>query len=188
MKSQRLKSRFRDKGHPNIFYLPYIKPNRFKYYLTHQGTSRDQFKLPIYQTCNHIRLSKSNLKPNRFKYYATHQGISRDNSNFQRLAFYRIQNQILSRQGHSNTSILPNTKSNRLTYHVSHQGTTSNISFIKLVGIQTKISFSRQGSIQYFHFTEFKTKQVHISCLHQGASRDKFRHLSNFKKRVSSII
>ena len=41
--------------------------------------------------------------------------------------------------------------------------------------IQTKISFSRQGSIQYFRFTEyteFKTKQVPISCF---ASRDKFK-------------
>ena len=78
-------------------------------------------------------------------------------------------------QSHSNTSILPNTKSNRLTYHVSHQGTSSNIPFIKLVGIQTKISCSRQGSIQYFHFTEYKTKQVHISCLQQRTSRDKFK-------------
>ena len=78
------------------------------------------------------------------------------------LSFYRIQNQILSRQSHSNTSILPNTNSNRLTYHVSHRGTNSNIPFIKLVGIQTIISFSRQGSIQYFHFTEYKTKLDHI--------------------------
>jgi len=51
------------------------------------------------------------------------------------LSFYGIQNQILSRQSHSNTSILPNKKSNRLTYYVSHQGTSSNILFIKLVAI-----------------------------------------------------
>jgi len=116
MKSQRLKSRFRNKGHPNIFYLPYLKPNRFKYYVMHQGTSRDQFKLPIYQTCNHIRLFKSNLKSNRFKDYATHQRISRDK--------FKL----------SNSFILPNTKpntfktrlfqyfhftANRLAYHVS---------------------------------------------------------------------
>ena len=91
------------------------------------------------------------------------------------LSFYRIQNQILSRQSHSKTSILPITKSNRLTYHVSHQGTSSNIPFIKLVGIQTIISFSRQGSIQYFHFIEYKTKQVHLSFLQQGTSRDNFK-------------
>ena len=64
------------------------------------------------------------------------------------LSFYGIQNQILSRQSHSNTSILPNTKSNRLTYYVSHQGTSSNFPFSKL----------RQGSFQYFHFTDFETK------------------------------
>ena len=74
--------------------------------------------------------------------------------------------------GQSNTFILPNTKPNMFTYHVSHQGTSSNFPFIKLVGIQTKISFSRRGSIQYFHFTEYKTKQVHISCF---ASRDNFK-------------
>ena len=99
------------------------------------------------------------------------------------LSFYRIQNQILSRQGRSNTSILPNTKLKRLTNHVSHQGTSSNIPFIKLVGIQSKISFLRQGSIQYFYFTEYKTKQVHVSCF---ASRDiegqvKPPYLSNMK-------
>ena len=57
-------------------------------------TSRDKFKLPIYQTSNHIRLSKSNLKPNRFKDDATHQGISKDNFEL------------------SNTFILQNTKPN----------------------------------------------------------------------------
>ena len=91
MKSQRLKSRFRNKGHPNIFYLPYLKPNRFKYYVMHQGTSRDQFKLPIYQTCNHIRLFKSNLKSNRFKDYATHRGTSREKF---KLSIYETCNNI----------------------------------------------------------------------------------------------
>ena len=110
----------------------------------------------------------SNTKPNRPKSHFRDKDIPV-------LSFYRIQNQILSRQSHSNTSILPNKKSNRLAYHVSHQATTSNISFIKLVGIQTKISFSQQGSIQYFHFTEYKTKQVPISCLQQGTSRNKFK-------------
>jgi len=86
------------------------------------------------------------------------KGYQETSSNFPILSFYRIQNQALLRQGHSNSSILPNSKSNRLTYHVSHQGTSSNISFIKLVGIYTKISISRQGSIQYFHFIEYKTK------------------------------
>ena len=38
--------------------------------------------------------------------------------------------------------------------------------------MQAKISFSRQGSFQYFHFTEFKTEQDHISCF---TSRDKFK-------------
>ena len=142
------------------------------------------------------------------------------------LSLYRIQNQILSRQSHSNTSILPNTKPNSFTYHVSHQGTSSDIPFIKLGGIQTKISFSRKGqsntfilpntksnrstyhvcikghqrtsfpiyktsrhgSFQYFHFTEYKTKQVHISCLHQGTSTNKFSHLSNFATWVIPIL
>ena len=71
--------------------------------------------------------------------------------------------------GQFNTLILPNTKPNMFTYHVSHKGTSSNFLVIKLVGIQTQISFSRQGSIQYFHFTEYKNKQVHISCF---ASKD----------------
>ena len=103
------------------------------------------------------------------------KGYPGTSSNFPIFSFYRIQNQILLRQGLSNTFILPNIKSNRLTYHVSHQGTSSNISFNKLVGIQTKISFSRQGSIQYFLFTEYKTKQVLLSCLQQATSRDKFK-------------
>ena len=64
------------------------------------------------------------------------------------LSFYRIQNQILSRQSHSNSSV----------YQTWRR-------------IQTKISFSRQRSIQYFHFTKYKTKQVHLSCLQQGTSR-----------------
>ena len=109
-----------------------------------------------------------NTKPNRPKSHFRDKDIAV-------LSFYRIQNQILSTQSHSNTSILPNKNSNKLTYHVSHQGTSSNIPFIKIVGIQTKISFSRQGSYLYFHFTEYKTKQVHISCLQQGTSRDKFK-------------
>ena len=48
---------------------------------------------------------------------------------------------------------------------------------------QSKISFSQQGTFQYLHFTEYETKQVHISCF---ASRDIEGHcqpsyLSNFK-------
>ena len=50
MKLYRLKSCFRDKGHPDTFYLPNLNPNRFKYYATHQGTSRDMLNLHIYQT------------------------------------------------------------------------------------------------------------------------------------------
>jgi len=38
MKPYKLKSCFRDKGHPYTFYLPNLNPNRFKYYVTHQGT------------------------------------------------------------------------------------------------------------------------------------------------------
>jgi len=34
--------------------------------------------------------------------------------------------------------------------------------------------FSRQGTFLDFHFTEYKTKCVHISCF---KSRDKFNHL-----------
>jgi len=54
MKPSRLKSCFRDKGHPYTFYLPNLNPNRFKYYATHQGASRDKLPLHIYQTFNHI--------------------------------------------------------------------------------------------------------------------------------------
>jgi len=50
----RLISHFRDKDRPNTFYLPILKPNRYKYYVSLQGTSREKFNLNIYQTCNHI--------------------------------------------------------------------------------------------------------------------------------------
>ena len=36
---------FLRRGHPNTLYLPNLKPNRSKYYVTHQGTLRDKFKL-----------------------------------------------------------------------------------------------------------------------------------------------
>ena len=144
---------------------------------------------PKYHFCNKCQSNTfilPNTKPNRFTYLVSHHGTS---SNFPFIKLVRIQTKIsFSRQSHSNTFILWNTKPNRFTYNISYQGTGSNISFIKLVGIQIKSSFSRHGSIQYFQFTEYKTKQVHISCLQQGASRDKFRHLSNFKRRVNSIL
>ena len=76
-------------------------------------------------------------------------------------------------KGHSNIFILRNTKPNRFTYHISYQGTSSNISFIKLVGIQSIISFLRQGSIQYFHFTDTKSNRSTYEVLHQWTSRDK---------------
>ena len=117
---------------------------------------------------------------------------------FQYLNFTEYKTKYFRGKSHSNTSILPNTKSNRLTYHVSYQGTSSNFPFIIVEGkqikisfsrqshsnssiyqtcrrIQTKISFSRQESIQYFHFTKYKTKQVHIACLQQGTTREKFK-------------
>ena len=72
----RLISHLRDKCQPNTFYLPDLKPNRYKSHVSRQRSSRDKFILHIYQTSNQ----------------------------------------------------------------------------------QAKISFSRQGSFQYFHFTEYKTK------------------------------
>ena len=75
-------------------------------------------------------------------------------------------------KGQFNALILPNLKPNRFKYHVLNHGTSTTFIFIKIGTIQSKISFSQQGSFQYFHFTEFKTKQVHISCF---TSRDKFK-------------
>ena len=54
-----------------------------------------------------------------------------------------------------------------------YRETSSNFPILSFHRMQNQV-FSRQWSIQYFHFTEYKTKQVHISC---NASRDKFKHL-----------
>jgi len=54
MKPYRLKSGFRDNGHPYTFYSLNLNPKRFKYYATRQGASRDKLTLHIYQTFNHI--------------------------------------------------------------------------------------------------------------------------------------
>jgi len=43
-----------------------------------------------------------------------------------------------------------------------HRETNSSFVFIKLLTIWAKISFSRQGLFQYFHFTEYKTKYVQL--------------------------
>jgi len=50
----RLISHLRAKGHPNTFYLPNLKPNRYEYLVSRQGSSRDKFIHHIYQTSNHI--------------------------------------------------------------------------------------------------------------------------------------
>ena len=89
------------------------------------------------------------------------------------------------RKGDSNTCILPNTKQNMFTYHVLNQGAHSTFPFIKFT-IQAKITFSRQGTFQDFHFTEYKTKYVHIS---RFKSRDKFNLLnSQIQKSIGQNI
>ena len=119
------------------------------------------------------------------------KGYPGTSSNFPILSFYQIQNQILSRQGHSNTFILPNIKSNRLTYHVSHQGTTSNISFNKLVDIYTKISFSRQGLINpilSFYRIQNQIGSHIMFAISYIKGQVQTSHLSNFTTRVGSIL
>ena len=168
---------FRIKGQVQTSHLSNLQAYRPKYHFQDNVIPILSFYRIQNQIGSHIRFRikgqvqtshLSNLQAYRPKYHFRDKVIPI-------ISFYRIQNQILSVQGHSNTSILPNKKLNRLTYHVSHPGTSSNITFIKLVGIQSKISFLRQGSIKYFYFTEYKTKQVYISCLQQGTSRDKFK-------------
>ena len=105
-----------------------------------------------------------NTKPNRFTYHVCNKGCQGTSSIF---PFIKLRD-----KGHFNTFILPNLKPNRFKYYVLNQGTSSTFILIKIVTIQAKISFSRQGTFQYFHFTEYETKQDHISCF---ASRDKFK-------------
>ena len=91
-----------------------------------------------------------NTKPNRFTYHVcnkVHQGTS---SNFPFIKFID--------KGQFKTLIFSNLKQNRFKYHVLNHATSSTFIFIKIVTIYAIISFSRQGSIQYFHFTEYKTK------------------------------
>jgi len=91
-----------------------------------------------------------NTKPKRFTYHVckkVHLGTS---SNF---PFIKLHD-----KGQFNTLIFPNLKPNRFKYHVLNHGTSSTFIFIKIVTILAKISFSQQGSFQYFHFTKFKTK------------------------------
>ncbi len=66
------------------------------------------------------------------------------------------------RKGHCNTFILPNTKPNTFTYHIVNQGAHLTFPFIKFTK-QAKITFSRHGTFQYFHFTIYKTKYVYVS-------------------------
>ena len=101
-------------------------------------------------------------------------------SNFPIHSFYRIQNQILLRQGLSNTFILPNIKSNRFTYHVSHQGTSSNFPFIKLVGIQTKISFPRRSHSNTFILPNTKPNRF-TYIMFRIKGQVKTSHLSNLQ-------
>ena len=83
---------------------------------------------------------------------------------------------------YSNTFILQDTKSNVFTNHVPNQGTSSTLPFIKFATIQTNISFTRQGSFEYFLFTKFKTKQVQISCFASRVIERQIHrsYLSNF--------
>jgi len=138
---------FRIKGQVQTSHLSNLWAYRSKSHFRDKGQS-NTFILP-------------NTKPNRFTYHVCNKGRQGTSSNF---SFIKLRD-----KGHFNTFILPNLKPNRFTYHVSHQGTSSNFPFTKVVGKYTTITFSRQGwSIQYFHFTKYKTKYVHISCLQQG--------------------
>ena len=76
---------------------------------------------------------------------------------------YRLKSHFRDK-GHFNTFILPNTTPNRFANHLLNQETYSTFPFIKFSTIYTNISFSRQGTSQYLLFTEFKTKQIQISC------------------------
>jgi len=114
LSAYRLKYHFRDKVIPILSF----------YQIQNQIGSPIMFPIKGQVQNSHL----SNLKAYRPKSLFRDQVIPI-------LSFYQIQNQILSRQGHSNTSILPNTKLNRLTYQVSHQGTSSNFQFIKHVTI-----------------------------------------------------
>ena len=151
---------FSRRSHSNTFILPNTKPNRFTYHVSHKGTSSNFPFIKLVGIQTKISLSRKvipilsfyriqNQIGSRIMFGIKGQVQISHLSNLQAyrskslfrdqvipiLSFYRIQNQILSRQGHSNTSILPNTKLNRLTYHVSHQGTSSNFQFIKHVTI-----------------------------------------------------
>ena len=117
------------------------------------------------------------------------KGYPGTSSNFPIHSFYRIQKQILLRQGLSNTFILPNIKSNRLTYHVSHQGTSSNISFNNFLAYRPKSHFRDKGQSNTFSLPNTKPNMFayHVcNKLHQGTS-------SNFPfiklhERVGSIL
>jgi len=134
MKPYRLKSCFRDKGHPYTFYLPNLKPNRFKYYATHQGASRDKLTLYIYQTFNHIcynLIFATRVIP-IFTFYGIQNQIGShiifhikgqvQTSHLSNLEAHSPKSHFCD-NGQSNTFILPNTKSNRSTYDVSPQWT-----------------------------------------------------------------
>jgi len=140
MKPYRLKSCFRDKGHPYTFYLPNLNPNRFKYYATHQGTSRDKLTLHIYQNFHHIcynLIFATRVIPILLFYGIQNQIGSHiifhfkgqvQTSHLLKLYAYRPKSRFRNK-GHFNTFILPNTKQNRFTYHVCnkvHKRTSSN--------------------------------------------------------------
>ena len=136
----KLKSCFRDKGHPYTFYLPNLNPNRFKYYATHQGASRDKLTLHIYQPFNHICynlifatrvipvLSFYGIQNQIGSHIIFHIKGQVQTSHLSNLQAYRPKSHFHNKD-QSNTFILPNTKPNRFTQHVCnkvHQGTSSN--------------------------------------------------------------
>ena len=149
--------------HSNTFILP--KQNQIGLHIMFcikgQVQTSHLSNLQAYRPKSHFRYNGQsntfilpNTKPNRFTYHVcnkVHQGTS---SNFPFIKHHD--------KGPFNTLILLNLKSNRFKYHVLNQGASSTF-------IQDKILFSRQGTFQYFHFTEYETKQVHISCF---TSRD----------------
>ena len=64
-------------------------------------------------------------------------------------------------KGHLNPLYLPNLEPNRNEYHVSHEETSRdklNLHFYQTYNyIGLNLIFA-QGSFQYFHFTEYKSK------------------------------
>ena len=129
----RLISHLRDNGQPNTFYLPNLKPNRYKYHVSRHIERQihpsylSNFK--PYMLKSHFRdkghsntFILPNTKPNRFTNHVLNQGTS---STFPFIKFATIQTKIsFTRQGVIPILFyVPNLKPNRYKFHLSRQGT-----------------------------------------------------------------